>query len=107
MFSAKKYVYERTSSTDFSGSKCVISNSIKILLIVVIIGCLTKTIVNYNRRIAIAQIPIISASVDEVNSGLNEVSLSDSEAELSISGIKSYLTSNLKTVERIFASGIR
>lgn len=106
MFSVMKYQYSRTSSSRFTGSKNIISASLKLLLLIMAIGCAIKFSSGRFQKIIPQSTTIVSA-VNDTKSGLGELSLGNSSAELSPEGIESYVSENLKAVERVFVSGIR
>lgn len=108
MFSLTNYQYAQTSSSRFKGSKSIIYASVKLLILIMVIGCTVKIASGRIQKISTSQAPLLTSTIYETKDNLNDLSLvNGSSDELSVKSIERYFTDNLKAVEKIFISGIR
>lgn len=87
------------------GSKKIIWTSIKILLLILVIGCSISFFTKNSHSSAKSSQRLFSSSVvNEVDEGLSELSLDGASVNsYSLLGVKDFITRNFKNVEKIFS----
>ena len=86
------------------GSKKIICISVKILLLILVIGCSISFFSGNKQSVTKSSQQLISSSViNEVDEGLSELSLDGASVNsYSLHGVKDFIARNFKNVEKIF-----